>query len=121
MPITSAGGGHADMILEILAVAAAGAGGVGASREQNEARPPVGTVVADDDQRLRTHGVPRGQAVGEQPKRVHRVQLLAPYLHRPVLLTGKRHGERLPRRADVVGVGGQCLAHVGPHTVDVNV
>ena len=53
------------MILEILAVAAAGAGGVGASREQNEARPPVGTVVAYDDQRLRTHGVARGQAVSE--------------------------------------------------------
>ena len=76
LPITSAGGGHAN-VLEILAVAAAGAGGVGASREQNEARSPVGTVVAYDDQRLRTHGVPRGQAVGEQPKRVHRIQLLS--------------------------------------------
>ena len=53
------------MILEILAVAAAGAGGVGASREQYEARPPVGTVVAYDDQRLRTHCVARGQAVSE--------------------------------------------------------
>ena len=38
------------MILEILTVPAARAGGVGAPREQNEARSPVGIVVANDHQ-----------------------------------------------------------------------
>jgi len=41
------------MILEILTVPAARAGDVGSTREQNEARSPVGIVVANDHQRLR--------------------------------------------------------------------
>ena len=61
------------------------------------------------------------QVVGEKLKRVDAVQFLRPDRHRRVLLTGKRFGERPPRRADVIGVGGQRLAHVGPDTVDVNV
>jgi len=108
------------MILEILTVPAARAGDVGSTREQNEARSPVGIIVTNDHQRLRTHGVPCGQVGGEKLKRVDAVQFLRRDRHRPVLLTGKRFGERPPRRADVVGVGRQHLAHVGPDTVDVN-
>jgi selenocysteine lyase/cysteine desulfurase len=80
------------VVLEILTVPAARPGDVGATRKQDEARPPVGIGVAHHHQRLRAHGVTCGQVVGEKPKRVGIVEFLSPDRHRPVLLTGKGFG-----------------------------
>ena len=109
-----------DMVLEILAVAAAGL--AASARPASSTKPgrpsaPLSPTTTSDCAPMKS---PAGRPSARSSKRVDTVQFLRPDRHRPVLLTGKRYGERPPRRADVVGVGGQRLAHVGPDTVDVN-
>lgn len=110
------------MILQFLAATRIASGVIRATRENDEARLPVGANGAHHHQSLQSHICAcTAKAIGQQTEGVDCIDIVARDRDGAVEMTGQWYGERCPDGTDLACMLGQRFMYIGTDAVDVDV